>query len=150
MKKIFCLYILSAVILVSCKSNGETYGDKISNAEAIAVSEVPKLLEGKDSIQVKATGKIVECCQKKGCWMTMDLGDGESVHVTFKDYGFFVPLNSGGRTAVIEGIARKRMVPVMELRHYAEDAGKSKEEIEAIAEPAEGYSFVANGVVLKD
>jgi hypothetical protein len=39
---------------------------------------------------------------------------------------------------------------VEELRHYAEDAGKSQEEIEAITEPKKTYSFVADGVLLKE
>lgn len=147
-KLLFLLLITFA--LVSCKSQGESYGEKINSSGAVAVSEIPTMLASADSVDTKVEGKIAQCCQKKGCWMKMDMGDGEELMVTFKDYGFFVPLESGGKTAIIEGRAKKRLVPVMELRHYAEDAGASKEEIEKITEPEEGYSFVATGVIIKD
>jgi hypothetical protein len=39
---------------------------------------------------------------------------------------------------------------VEELKHLAEDAGKSKEEIEAITEPKEELKFLATGVLLLD
>ena len=39
-------------------------------------------------------------------------------------------------------------VSVDEQRHYAEDAGKSKEEIALITEPKKTYSFEADGVLL--
>ena len=35
-------------------------------------------------------------------------------------------------------------------RHYAEDAGKSKEEIEKITEPKIAYTFLADGVLIGD
>jgi hypothetical protein len=38
---------------------------------------------------------------------------------------------------------------VAELQHYAEDAGKSKEEIAKITEPKLELTFVADGVIVK-
>jgi hypothetical protein len=35
------------------------------------------------------------------------------------------------------------------LRHYAEDEGKSKEEIAAITEPVTEYTFEAVGVIIR-
>jgi hypothetical protein len=37
-----------------------------------------------------------------------------------------------------------------DLRHYAEDAGASSAEIEAITEPKITYSFMADGVLLAE
>jgi len=37
---------------------------------------------------------------------------------------------------------------VATLRHYAEDAGKSKEEIEKITEPETNLMFLADGVLI--
>jgi len=48
----------------------------------------------------------------------------------------------------MEGHAFKETTPVEELRHYAEDAGKPQEEIEAITEPKEEVKFLASGVLL--
>jgi hypothetical protein len=71
------------------------------------------------------------------------------MRVTFKDYGFFMPLNSAGRSLVLSGIAMNDTTSVETLRHYAEDAGKSKEEIEAITEPEVELVFEATGVYIR-
>ena len=101
-----------------------------------------------DTINAKMTGKINEVCSTKGCWMRLDL-EGEEVMVRFKDYGFFMPLNATGEV-VINGKAFIDEISVNDLRHFAEDAGKSKEEIEAITKPETTYSFLADGVLLKE
>ena len=102
-----------------------------------------------DSINSKMNGKVNEVCQSKGCWMKVDLEDGQQVMVKFKDYGFFVPKDIAGKEVIINGKAFVNEVPVDEQRHYAEDAGKSEEEIAAITEPKRTFSFEADGVLLK-
>lgn len=125
------------------------FGDSISTEGAIDANELAEKLKGKDSIVIKLTGKIEEVCQKKGCWMNMDIGNQQSMRVRFKDYGFFVPKDAAGKTVYISGTAFTDTIPVSELRHYAEDAGKSKTEIEKITEPEISISFEANGVLIK-
>jgi hypothetical protein len=127
----------------------EYYGDTITTAGALPAAELPKLMEGKETMNVKLVGKIEECCQKKGCWMKVDIGGGQTVRVSFKDYGFFVPMNSAGKEVVMEGIATMDVTSVESLRHFAEDAGKSKEEIAAITEPKKELVFEASGVILR-
>ena len=89
-------------------------------------------------------------CQVKGCWMTADLGNGESMRIRFKDYGFFVPKDAGGKDFYAQGVASWDTTSVAELRHYAEDAGKSKEEIEKIKEPKVELVFLAEGVIIEE
>lgn len=124
------------------------FGAHIDEAGAIAGADLLKSLEKKDSVTGKVTAPITEACQKKGCWMMVDL-NGTPMRVTFKDYAFFVPKNAGGHTAVFEGVARKEVLSVATLKHYAEDAGKSKKEIAAITKPETEYSFEATGVIIK-
>jgi hypothetical protein len=92
-------------------------------------------------------GEIVDVCPKKGCWMRLNMGHGEQVMVRFKDYDFFVPTDAKGNV-VINGKAFVTETSVDELRHYAEDAGKSEEEIAQITEPKLEYRFLADGVLL--
>lgn len=101
-----------------------------------------------DTINTKVKAEIIEVCSKKGCWMTLDMDDEKEVMVKFKDYGFFMPLDAKGEV-IISGKAFVAETPVDELKHYAEDAGKSKEEIEAITVPQLEYKFEADGVLLK-
>lgn len=125
------------------------YGKTIEEKGAIEAPRLSDMLEENDSLQLKVEGIISEVCSKKGCWMNMELGNGEMMKVTFKDYGFFVPKDASGQTAVIEGVAKWETTSIETLRHYAEDAGKSQEEISAIVRPLKNIVFEAEGVILK-
>ena len=81
--------------------------------------------------------------------MKLDLGNGESAFIKFKDYGFFVPLNADGSEVVVNGVAFIDVVSVDELKHYAKDAGKSQAENNKIKKPEITYSFTATGVFIK-
>ena len=70
--------------------------------------------------------------------------------VKFYDYGFFVPKDISGKEVIVEGKAFKEVTPFDELRHYAEDAGKSADEIAAITEPKAEWKFEATGVLVLD
>jgi hypothetical protein len=91
---------------------------------------------------------VESVCQVKGCWMKLKMENGQTMRVTFKDYGFFVPKDIAGKTIVFEGNATTKTTSVDELRHYAADAGKSKDEIVKITEPKTELAFEANGVLV--
>lgn len=139
----------SAAVDTTTSGDLEAYGDKITVDGAIPVEEMLALLEGRDSLEVKVRTTVQEVCQVKGCWMDVDLGDGNLMSVSFKDYGFFVPKDCSGREVVMEGVVKYEFESVEWLRHKAEDAGKSEDEIASITEPIESYQFVASGVILQ-
>ncbi|WP_339816107.1 DUF4920 domain-containing protein [uncultured Imperialibacter sp.] len=156
------LYIgISALMLTACQQKEvkneqaavadeavyESFGAAITDDQASPVAQLTAMAG--DSIYTKVRGTIVDVCQAKGCWMKLDLGNNETMRVTFKDYGFFVPKNAKGREVVIEGVALKSLTPVEELQHYAKDAGKTDEEIAAITEPVQELSFEAVGVLMR-
>lgn len=126
---------------------GANYGAGVAaDADILPYPEFLKALEEQDSLTAAVSGKVVEVCQNKGCWMAIASTDGTEMTVRFKDYGFFMPKNLSGNEVVVEGTAKRVVVPVADLQHYAEDAGKSKEEIAAITEPEEELEFTATGV----
>jgi hypothetical protein len=125
------------------------FGASINKEGAIAAKDLVAKLNGHDSIRVKVSGNINACCQAKGCWMTMPLAGDDEMMVKFKDYGFFVPKNAAGKNAIIDGWAYRETVSVDELRHYAEDAGSSKAEIEKITKPEDRITFMADGVLIE-
>jgi hypothetical protein len=126
-----------------------SFGSSIDSKGALTAKKLPKKLNDEESVELTVKGKVVEVCQKKGCWMTIDLGKGETMRVKFKDYGFFVPKDAAGKTAIMQGVASREEVTVDELRHLAEDAGNTKEEVAAIVEPRQELTFVAEGVIIK-
>lgn len=126
-----------------------SFGMKITDEGAISLADMMSKLSTTDSFQTKIIGQVSEVCQAKGCWMTMDVANEVSMRIRFKDYGFFVPKNCAGKEAVLQGQVKKSIISVEELRHYAEDAGKTAEEIAAITEPEDEISFLADGVIIR-
>ena len=133
-----------ATLLIACSSPASSqtppaekhYGDKITADGAMSITDFEKATKGKDALDAKLDCEIITSCQKKGCWMTVKLPSGEPMRVGFKDYGFFVPTHGlEGKHAVIQGQAVKEVTDVAALKHYAEDAGKSPEEIAKITAP---------------
>ena len=167
MKKIFTLLVLALWVFASCKAEksdkkdketiNETmayasFGDKILADKALSSAEMLqqfKALKAGDTIDVKFASKINDVCSKKGCWMKLALDTDKETMVRFKDYGFFVPLDSQDKEVIVSGKAFIKETSVDELRHYAEDAGKSEEEIAKIMEPKKEFAFEANGVLMK-
>ncbi len=134
---------------VSAQSFFGQYGDEITADNAVAVADLDEGAEVPDDV-IKLEGEIDTTCKMKGCWMTVKDGDGGTMRVTFKDYGFFVPKEGvAGKTAVMQGKLERKTTSVEELQHYAKDAGKSDEEIAAITEPKVELSFVADGVIIR-
>jgi len=128
---------------------GVKYGKEISKDNAITVSQLANSFGADSTFTGKIVGEVVEVCKKKGCFVTLKReGDEEPIRVRFKDYGFFMPQDIVGKTIVLEGEARIEEVSVERLQHYAEDAGKSKEEIAKITEPKVDINIMADGVIV--
>ncbi|HMU47768.1 MAG TPA: DUF4920 domain-containing protein [Chitinophagaceae bacterium] len=158
MKKIlFTLFIASFAFLVNAQppegdaKPGEWYGEKVTPDGAVAINDVALKLKAGGTTEfenVKIKAKIVEVCPKKGCWLKLELSDGETALVKMKDYGFFLPLAAKGKTVVIDGDVNMKTTSVAELKHYAEDAKKSQEEIDAIKTPQKEIRVMAKGIVV--
>lgn len=161
MKNFVSLIFILSVLLVSCKQETkqvkedlayQSFGKEIIANDALPadrMAEHYKAMTVGDSVDAKMTAKVDAVCKAKGCWMKLNLEDGQQVMVKFKDYGFFVPKDIEGKEVIINGKAFVKEVSIDEQRHYAEDGGATKEEIAAITEPKKTYSFEADGVLLK-
>jgi len=161
------LIIIVVLLIFSCKKKTETdthikkesveiayesFGKHIIPDDAIAASSMAyhyKTMKAGDSVNSKMIAKVKDVCQAKGCWMLLDLGENQDMMVKFKDYGFFVPKNIVGKEVIVNGKAFVKEVSIEEQKHYAEDAGKTQEEIAQIIEPKRTYAFEADGVLLK-
>lgn len=133
----------------------QVYGESFDVNHALTSKELGNLFDNMkngdviENVQFKST--IESVCKKKGCWMKVDLGKGEEQSfVRFKDYGFFMPLDGEKSDVIVHGKAFVSEISVDKLRHYAEDAGQSKEEIAKITKPQLQYNFEADGVFVKE
>ena len=146
MKLNFLLVFLTLLTSYSCDKciTYLNYGDDID----IELSYSENI---EDNFEItNISGQIIDVCPKKGCWMNVKVNT-DTVFVKFKDYGFFVPKKGiAGKKAVISGKLSLDTLEVSELKHYAEDAGKSISEISKIKFPEVKISFLADGVIIFD
>ncbi|SDL85056.1 DUF4920 domain-containing protein [Siphonobacter aquaeclarae] len=140
-----------AVSLAGLAAQAQTsyHGAKITEENALSAPALLAKMQKADTLHTKVTGTVESVCKVKGCWMKVRLPEGKTMRVTFRDYDFFVPKDIEGKTVVFEGDVFTKTTPVNELKHYAEDAGKSKEEIAKITQPEKALVFVADGVIVK-
>ena len=157
MKKLFlALLITGSAFAVNAQppagdaKPGDFYGEKISADGAVPLSDVAQKLSETDKIETKITAKVLDVCPKKGCWIKLQVNETTTAFVKMKDYGFFVPLAAIGKTVVIDGKVEMKTTSVAELKHYAEDAKKSKEEIAAITQPEKEIRVLAKGILVKE
>lgn len=160
MKKITIL-AFSLFALVSCENNSKAeefpdpylaVGEDFPADNILTATEMHerfKNLEEGDTIDVKFKSDVNAVCKNKGCWMRVDMPVGEEALVKFKDYAFFVPKDIEEKEVVVNGKAYVTHMSVDEQRHFAEDAGKSPEEVEAIVEPEKTLSILAEGVIIE-
>ncbi len=163
------LYFIAAIVvlaLLSCNNSQQkhnfeennlaynSYGEEISSENSLTSAEMGEKYQDLgpgDTISVSFRTTVNSVCKNKGCWMTLDLPEGdEDVMVTFKDYGFFVPKDIEQKEVIVNGKAYIAEVSVEDQKHYAEDNGKAKAEINAITTPKRGLSFLADGVLIKE
>jgi hypothetical protein len=158
---IFCCSVIA--LFVACNTgktpsnatvpnDGKHFGKMVDAKKTISYETLLTKMEKVDSLNAKVTGKVSAVCLKKGCWMTMisDKPGQPDMRITFKDYAFFMPKDIVGKSVVIDGFARVETTPIDVLRHFAEDAGKTKEEIAAINKPKRELAFEAAGVLIME
>ena len=125
----------------------QAFGDVMpAETEAVSLKEAIANLGDESQATVKIMGKVTEVCQAKGCWMILVDGDTYA-RVTFKDYGFFVPIETSMQRTVVYGVLSENMLNGEQAAHFAQDAG-AETTLELEGEVKE-YSLVASAVELE-
>ncbi|NRA96920.1 MAG: DUF4920 domain-containing protein [Planctomycetes bacterium] len=123
----------------------EVYGAPLKGLKHLRLKRIAKRQKKWNGKKLQIRGEITSVCPKKGCWMMVKEG-AQTVRVRFTDYAFFVPLDCAKQRVTAEGTVTVKVETEAERRHYAEDAGKSKEEIEKITGDKVLLSFTADAV----
>ena len=132
------------------KGDGKAFGEKVTAKDAVTYDAMLEKMSKAGKVDnVKVVGTVEAVCKAKGCWMNIASEKGApSMFVKFKNYAFFMPKDLAGKKVVMVGNAFKEITTVEELRHFAQDEGKSKEDIAKITKPKEDIKFMANGVLI--
>jgi hypothetical protein len=132
----------------SCPDTAEVVkrGAALGNSPSVALADVldaPKLFSGKT---VTIDGVVERSCTNKGCWMEIAPNPGaQGVRVTFKNYGFFIPLNSKGMRARAEGEFTVSEITKEKADHLEGEGAHLKRNADGSATEV---TFVASGVEL--
>jgi hypothetical protein len=156
MKKIILLSCIAFAFLANAQNKeklpaakGVVYGQVSEEKSPLNIDELEnRLVDNVFTGQVK--GKVVEVCKAEGCWIRLLKADGTTMMVRAKDHGFLMPENIVGKTVLVEGNAMVKETSEDMRKHFAEDAGKSKEEIAKIKGSEKSVEFAAKGVKVLD
>jgi hypothetical protein len=144
---IFALSLGSSVIADQAFSPDQSFGEAMpADSAAVSLREAIAGLGEEGQATVKVMGEVTEVCQAKGCWMILVDGDSYA-RITFKDYGFFVPIETSMQRSVVYGVLSEHILSGEQAEHYAQDAG-AQSTLELHGEVRE-YSLVASAVQLE-
>ena len=134
------------------KSGGDVSGKAfgkvaVDETKAITPEEMMKQFDpSKGDQEFTVHGKLNQVCQAAGCWVKVENASGNPIMIRFKDH-FTIPTSTpAGTMAYFHGIAYMDTTSVEMLKHYAQDAKKSQEEIDKITEPKVTMMFEADGI----
>ena len=153
MGKLIKIIAASAIALAftipSFAQSGTVYGKKFKTKNAYPATELSSRMGDKEKLEnVVVEGEISEVCQAEGCWMKLKNSAGENIFVKFKDHAFLIPKDLAGHKAYVSGTASRKTVSVEDQKHYAEDAGKTDDEIAKITAPKVELRVDATGVII--
>jgi hypothetical protein len=137
------LLLVFLLLPLSLLAAAGKFGAPLGDAPKVAIADLVKDPAAWSGKTVRTEGVVSAVCQEKGCWMILESGD-QSVRVTFKDYGFFVPKDSAGSTAVMEGVFNVKTIPEKTAKHYAQETPGGKPD--TIKGDQKELSLVASGV----
>ncbi len=141
------LTILLAIFMIACSQPGQesasqSFGAEITMTEPIKLAEVYSNPADYDGQEILLEGKIVEVCQKKGCWFKMTDGNHE-LTVKFKDYAFFVPKDAAESIVRVQGIFEAEVDD-----HISQESNEQSEMKSEHDHDSSPYTFTAAAVII--
>jgi hypothetical protein len=128
------------------KVSANQFGAAVKGTKPISVDEAIAQLNKSQQPTLLVEAKVDKVCLKKGCWMALK-SKTTDVRVTFKDYGFFVPVSLVGKTVWVEGRMSEKKLSLAQTKHYVEDEGGDPSKV---TEARTDYQFEATGVLVKN
>ena len=126
---------------VAVTESDEVFGAPLPASEhVLTLTELVADSEHYLGSEVVVNTQIVKVCQKKGCFFIARDGDAVA-RVTFQNYGFFIPTDSGGKTVRLAGTFSRQTLTDEQAEHLASDLGEPATDIDPLQ-----YAIVATSV----
>ena len=98
---------------------------------------------------VRVEGVIVRSCKKEGCWMELAADkNAKPVRIRMKKHSFFIPLESAGFKAKVEGVFSVKTLSKEHVDHLINDDGAKFDKRNPDGSVTE-VAFEATGVELR-
>ena len=137
--------LVAAVIVLGFTppSLAQDFGAPLKLSQPISLAQAISRTESADPVLVR--GRIADVCQRKGCWVILQEGE-DRARVRFADYGFFLPTDSSGREALVEGLLTVKTISAGTAQHYDEESTEAA--VRTSPGPRREVSIMATGVRL--
>jgi hypothetical protein len=103
------------------------FGAPITPTPELSLADVLASPERFRDQTITVEGHVRSACTRRGCWMEVAEGADPKLagcRVTFKDYGFFVPTDSAGSTAKVQGTLGVNTLPPERVAHLESEGGQ--------------------------
>lgn len=133
---------------------GEKYGQGVTLAQSVAISEVAANPEKFVGQRVRIEGQVDDVCKMAGCWFTIK-GDvpGKTMKFKVTDGVMVFPTSAVGKYAVAEGTVRKMQLDLETTKkvmaHEAQEQGKPFDPA-SVKEPMTIVRIDGLGAVIRD
>lgn len=128
----------------------QSFGKPLGASPRVALADVLSEPAKYHAKKVRVAGHVTRACSRKGCWMELAVNEKKGAprcRVTFENYGFFVPRDSAGSQARLEGTVQVTEVEKDAVQHYeSEGATFSRKSKDGTAREVR---LIATGVELE-
>lgn len=104
----------------------KTFGAPLAAGPVLSLSDVLASPERFRDQTITVEGEVRSACTRRGCWMEVAPSISPELpgcRVTFKDYGFFVPTDSAGAHARVQGTLGVNTLPPERVAHLESEGG---------------------------
>jgi uncharacterized protein DUF4920 len=101
-------------------------GEKLKGLPAVTLADLTATPEKYQDKSVRLEGTVRRACDKMGCWMELAESADKAAHgvrVLMKDHAFFVPTDSAGSKATVEGTVTVKALSQAEVDHMKSEGG---------------------------
>lgn len=154
MKKLILIFTMSIFCMSASASEGKlTYGKGANMKLLTPVSKVlktPDLFKDKD---VTISGRIVDVCTHRGCWMKLSSDKKyQTLRIKVKDGDMVFPLTAKGRMAFATGkLKGSKLSKEKAIKYLSYLAKESKESFDpkSVKGPMTIYQLIPHGVTIE-
>jgi hypothetical protein len=109
------------------RPTAKSFGAPITPGPELQLADVLKEPERYRDQGITVEGHVRSACTRRGCWMEVAESADQTLpgcRVTFKDYGFFVPTDSAGARAKVQGTFGVNTLPAERVAHLESEGGQ--------------------------